>query len=68
MGMVTSIFDIAALIFVGPVSYFGAKNRSRWLGIGMLTMGLGYFVFILPHFIIEKYEPGKCEYCSVHQN
>ena len=59
MGMVTSVYDIAALIFTGPVSYFGVRNRPVTLGLGMITMGIGYLVFTLPHFIAEEYIPGK---------
>lgn len=59
MGMVTSIYDVAALIFIGPVSYYGIRNKPRSLGLGMLVMGLGYVIFMSPHFIASTYEPGK---------
>eukprot|EP00794_Sanderia_malayensis_P014073 gene14073-15540_t len=57
MGIITSIYDVAALIFTGPISYFAAKNKPKWLSIGMLTMGIGYVIFILPHFIESRYIP-----------
>lgn len=59
MGMITSVYDVAALIFTGPVSYFGVRKKPVILGLGMITMGIGYIVFILPHFIAEEYIPGK---------
>ena len=58
MGMVTSAFDVAALIFIGPVSYFGVRNKPISLGVGMITMGIGYIIFMLPHFIEDAYRPG----------
>ena len=59
MGIITSIYDVAALIFTGPVSYFGVRKKPVTLGIGMITMGIGYLVFISPHFTAEEYIPGK---------
>ena len=59
MGIVTSVFDVAALIFIGPVSYFGVRNKPISLGVGMIVMGVGYVVFMLPHFIEETYRPGN---------
>eukprot|EP00112_Aurelia_sp_Birch-Aquarium-sp1_P006957 Seg176.4 transcript_id=Seg176.4/GoldUCD/mRNA.D3Y31 product="Solute carrier organic anion transporter family member 4A1" protein_id=Seg176.4/GoldUCD/D3Y31 len=57
MGMVTSAFDVAALIFIGPVSYFGVRNKPAALGVGMIVMGIGYIVFMMPHFIEDTYRP-----------
>ena len=59
MGLVTSIYDIAALIFIGPVSYYGVKNKPVVLGIGMITMGVGYIIFLLPHLLAKEYVPGN---------
>ena len=50
---------MAALIFTGPVSYFGVRKKPVTLGIGMITMGIGYLVFISPHFIADEYIPGR---------
>jgi len=57
MGVVTSIYDVAALIFTGPVSYFGTRNKPVTLGLGMIVMGIGYLIFISPHFIADEYIP-----------
>ena len=59
MGMVTSVYDIAALLFTGPVSFFGVRNKPVILGLGIITMGIGYLVFISPHFIAAEYIPGE---------
>ncbi|XP_014664497.1 PREDICTED: solute carrier organic anion transporter family member 4A1-like [Priapulus caudatus] len=49
-GLIASSYDIAAVLLALPVSYLGAHaHKPRWLGIGSLIMGLGSFVFCLPH-------------------
>ncbi|PAA73832.1 hypothetical protein BOX15_Mlig033592g3 [Macrostomum lignano] len=55
-GFIVSMYDIGCLVCVVPVSYFGhGHRRSRLISIGLLVMGLGSFVFFLPHLITDKY-------------
>ena len=41
-----------------PVSYFGGRvgaSKLKWVGVGIIIMGLGFFVFALPHFLVGSY-------------
>nr|KAF6423831.1 solute carrier organic anion transporter family member 4A1 [Rousettus aegyptiacus] len=50
-GLVASTYDLAACLCLAFVGYFGGRgHKPRWLGWGVLTMGLGSLVFALPHF------------------
>ena len=56
-GIVGNCYDIAAVICLIPVGYFGGHgSKPRWLGFGALIMGVGAFVFALPHFTTGLYE------------
>ncbi|KXJ27791.1 solute carrier organic anion transporter family member 4C1 [Exaiptasia diaphana] len=55
-GVLTSCYDIAALMLTPFVSYMGAKRKKpKWCGIGLFLMGVGFFIFILPHLFSPKY-------------
>ncbi|NXS08723.1 SO4A1 protein, partial [Neodrepanis coruscans] len=56
-GLIASSYDIAACICLTFVSYFGGHgHKPRWLGWGVLVMGLGSLLFALPHFTTRRYE------------
>ena len=56
-GTIASCYDIASVICLIPVSYFGGLGRKpRYLGIGVLVMGIGSFVFSLPQFTTGVYK------------
>lgn len=41
-----------------PVSYFGGRAgnaKLKWVGVGIIIMGLGFFLFALPHFLVGSY-------------
>jgi organic anion transporter 4A len=60
-GVLTSCYDIAAFVIAPLVSYLGARRKKpMWCGVGMLVMGAGCFIFILPHVFAGKYMAGKC--------
>lgn len=41
-GLVVSVFDMAVIVSVAFISYFGGKgHKPRWLGIGLLVQGFG---------------------------
>nr|XP_040237134.2 solute carrier organic anion transporter family member 4A1 [Anopheles coluzzii] len=57
-GLVASGYDIASFLCLVPVSYFGGRlgaSKPRWIGWGVAVMGLGAFVFALPHFLVGQY-------------
>ncbi|XP_053675712.1 solute carrier organic anion transporter family member 4A1 [Anopheles nili] len=57
-GLVASGYDIASFLCLVPVSYFGGRlgaSKPRWIGWGVAVMGLGAFVFALPHFLVGPY-------------
>ncbi|XP_037667899.1 solute carrier organic anion transporter family member 4A1 isoform X2 [Choloepus didactylus] len=50
-GLIASSYDIAACLCLTFVSYFGGSgHKPRWLGCGVLLMGVGSLVFAVPHF------------------
>ncbi|NXM74303.1 SO4A1 protein, partial [Serilophus lunatus] len=56
-GLIASSYDIAACVCLTFVSYFGGHgHKPRWLGWGVLVMGLGSLLFALPHFTTRRYE------------
>ncbi|XP_009977638.1 PREDICTED: solute carrier organic anion transporter family member 4A1 [Tauraco erythrolophus] len=56
-GLIASSYDIAACVCLTFVSYFGGNgHKPRWLGWGVLVMGLGSLLFALPHFTTGRYE------------
>ncbi|GAB1606686.1 solute carrier organic anion transporter family member 4A1-like [Argonauta hians] len=56
-GTIASCYDIASVVCLIPISYFGGLGRKpRYLGIGVLVMGIGSFMFSLPHFLSGNYK------------
>ena len=56
-GFIASAYDIAAVLCLIPVSYFGGCGRKpRWLGFGIMILGSGSILFALPHFMTGLYE------------
>ncbi|ESO83153.1 hypothetical protein LOTGIDRAFT_222876 [Lottia gigantea] len=55
-GTIASCYDIASVLLLIPVTYFGGQGvKPRYLGIGVLVLGLGSFVFTIPHFATDTY-------------
>ena len=57
-GMIASSYDIGSLVIMIPVSYLGGRagaSKPRWIGLGLLCMGLGSLVWTLPHFTSPAY-------------
>ncbi|KAK7884707.1 hypothetical protein WMY93_027830 [Mugilogobius chulae] len=67
-GLIISSYDIASCVGLPFVSYFGGNgHKPRWLGCGFIIMGLGSFIFALPHFTTPPYQvttaPEKSHLC-----
>ncbi|XP_059480522.1 solute carrier organic anion transporter family member 4A1 [Neocloeon triangulifer] len=53
-GMIAGGYDVASFLCLVPVSYLGGRpgaSKPRWLGWGIVIMGIGSFIFGLPHFV-----------------
>uniref|UniRef100_A0A914X3C3 Major facilitator superfamily (MFS) profile domain-containing protein n=1 Tax=Plectus sambesii TaxID=2011161 RepID=A0A914X3C3_9BILA len=59
-GLLVSAYDVAVLLCLVPCTHFGGSgHKGRWLGIGMLIMALGSFVFVLPQVLSGPYSGYK---------
>lgn len=71
-GTIASCYDIASVLCLIPVSYFGGLGcKPRYLGIGVFIMGIGSVVFSLPQFLTEVYhvdDTGVRTTCDIHAN
>lgn len=55
-GFIASGYDIASVLCLIPVSYFGGNgNKPRWIVGGIFLLSLGSFLFALPHFLVDLY-------------
>lgn len=67
-GLVAGGYDMASFLCLVPVTYLGGRrgaSKPRWLGFGVVIMGLGSLLFALPHFAAPMYSApgdvhGKC--------
>lgn len=55
-GSIAASYELGSLIAVIFISYLGGRRHiPKWIGIGVILMGLGALLFALPHVIAEKY-------------
>jgi solute carrier organic anion transporter family, member 4A len=50
------------------VSYFGGRvgaSKPKWVGWGIVIMGLGFFTFSLPHFLVGPYRAEQSSHNNV---
>lgn len=53
-GFVSGAYDIASLICLVPITYFGGRpnaSKPQWIGFGVVVIGLGSLIFCTPHFL-----------------
>lgn len=63
-GIIAGAYDIASVLCIIPVSYFGSRpnaSKPRWVGWGMFILGIGSFCFAAPHFLAPYYNPSGSE-------
>ena len=60
-GLLVACQDIGSLLVMLPASHFGSRlgaSKPRWIAVGMMVLGMGSFVWTLPHFLTGPYVPG----------
>lgn len=70
-GIIASSYDIASVLCLIPVSYFGGLGcKPRYLGFGVFVMAVGSIIFSLPKFTVENYNVvgGGNTLCNVNGN
>nr|CAB3266360.1 solute carrier organic anion transporter family member 4A1-like [Phallusia mammillata] len=56
-GFIVSSYNFASLLAIPFVTYMGGKgHKPLWVGWGIVLMGLGCFVFTIPHFAAPSYD------------
>jgi len=55
-GLIAASYEFGSLVAVIFISYFGGRRHiPRWIGKGVILMGVGALLFALPHIIAKKY-------------
>ncbi|XP_014288192.1 solute carrier organic anion transporter family member 4A1 isoform X2 [Halyomorpha halys] len=57
-GLISSAYDMAATICLIPLATIGGRsgaNRPKYIGIGLIIIGTGAFIFSLPAFLSGPY-------------
>ena len=57
-GVIAGSYDIGSMVAVIPITYFGGlagSSKPKYISTGLVVMGLGSFLFCLPHFIAGPY-------------
>ncbi|KHN87593.1 Solute carrier organic anion transporter family member 4C1 [Toxocara canis] len=59
-GIFSSFYDVAVVLVLIPLSHFGNKcHKGRVIATGMVLVGIGSILLILPHFFAGKYSVGE---------
>lgn len=55
-GLIAASYEFGSLVAVVFVSYLGGRRHiPKWIGLGVVCMGIGALLFALPHIMAEKY-------------
>lgn len=55
-GWIASVYDLAAAPMALFVTFMGSVGyKQRWLGSGLIALGVGSFIMALPHFTTDNY-------------
>ena len=64
-GLIASTFDMAVLVSVLFISYFGGKgHKPRWLGISLIVQGAGEFLASYPGSFGEGKKNSDIHFCA----
>ncbi|XP_025992017.1 solute carrier organic anion transporter family member 4A1 isoform X2 [Solenopsis invicta] len=61
-GLIAGGYDIASFLLLVPVSYLGGRakaSKPRYIGIGILVLGIGSLLFASPHYLAGPYRGGQ---------
>ncbi|XP_043673485.1 solute carrier organic anion transporter family member 4A1 isoform X5 [Vespula pensylvanica] len=61
-GLIAGGYDIASFLLLVPVSYLGGRSKAskpRYIGVGVLVLGLGSLLFASPHYLVGPYRGGQ---------
>ncbi|XP_011349076.1 solute carrier organic anion transporter family member 4A1 isoform X1 [Ooceraea biroi] len=61
-GLIAGGYDIASFLLLVPVSYLGGRakaSKPRYIGIGVLVLGIGSLLFASPHYLAGPYRGGQ---------
>ncbi|XP_044583037.1 solute carrier organic anion transporter family member 4A1 isoform X1 [Cotesia glomerata] len=53
-GLIAGGYDIASFVFLIPVSYLGGRSKAskpKYIGVGVLVLGIGSLLFASPHYL-----------------
>ena len=68
MGFVAVSYDTASIFTAVIVSYFGGRpnsNKPRWLGLSLIVISVGSFIFASPQFLFGEYKVGPLRNTSM---
>ena len=46
---IINAYDISCAVTVMFISHFCKNNKPKWIGIGIIVMGIGALIFTVPH-------------------
>ncbi|XP_029156847.1 solute carrier organic anion transporter family member 4A1 isoform X2 [Nylanderia fulva] len=61
-GLIAGGYDIASFLLLVPVSYLGGRakaSKPRYIGVGILVLGIGSLLFASPHYLAGPYRGGQ---------
>ncbi|XP_020290841.1 solute carrier organic anion transporter family member 4A1 isoform X2 [Pseudomyrmex gracilis] len=61
-GLIAGGYDIASFLLLVPVSYLGGRakaSKPRYIGVGVLVLGIGSMLFASPHYLAGPYRGGQ---------
>ncbi|XP_008554726.1 solute carrier organic anion transporter family member 4A1 isoform X1 [Microplitis demolitor] len=60
-GLIAGGYDIASFVFLIPVSYLGGRSKAskpKYIGVGVLVLGIGSLLFASPHYLARANQQG----------